>query len=103
MYAVIVEMRPGLFTVVLTIASAAAVAQGATDRRVSGVITAVDSASMTLAPICAKAPVTAKLGPNTKITVDGHAGRPADLRVTNNVKAELGLDDIWLAINVDNR
>ena len=96
-------MRPGLFAIVAAIATATAVAQGATDRRVSGVITAVDSASMTLAPICAKAPVTGKLGPNTRILVNGHAGRTNDLRVTNNVKAELGLDDIWLQVIVDTR
>ncbi len=96
-------MRPGLFAIVLALASATAVAEGATDRRVSGVITAVDSSSMTLAPICAKAPVTGKLGPDTRIFVNGHAGGRADLRVTNNVKAELGLDDIWLSVNVDTR
>jgi hypothetical protein len=35
--------------------------------------------------------------------VNGHAGRTNDLRVTNNVKAELGLDDIWLQVIVDTR
>jgi hypothetical protein len=98
-------MKPGKLTLAVTfaLASLTAVAQGATDRRVSGVITAVDAASMTLAPLCAKSAITGRLGPTTRITVNGHAGRPTDLRVTNNVKAELGLDDVWLTVSADNR
>lgn len=103
-------MKHGNLTLAITfsLAAGAAVApistaEGATDRRVSGVITAVDQSAMTLAPLCAKAAVTGKFGPSTRITVNGHAGRAADLRVTNNVKAELGLDDVWMTVSVDAR
>lgn len=96
-------MKSGKLAMMLTfaVATTAAVAQGATDKRVSGVITAVDAASMTLAPLCTKQVVTGRLAPTTRIVVGGHPGRPADLRVTNNVKAELGLDDAWLSVVVD--
>ena len=103
-------MKPGKLALAVTFAlaslalsSGSRVAEGATDRRVSGVITAVDAGSMTLAPLCAKSAITGRLGPTTRITMNGHAGRPADLRVTNNVKAELGLDDVWLTVSADNR
>jgi len=86
---------------IAALVSAASVAQGATDRRVSGVITAVDSASMTLAPICAKAPVTGKLDSHTRIVINGQSGRAQDLHVTNTAKAELGLDDVWVTVVVD--
>lgn len=79
-----------------------AVAEGATDRRVSGVITAVDNGSMTLAPICAKAPVTGKLNGQTRILINGQSARVQDLHVTHRVKAELGLDDAWVSITVSN-
>ena len=85
---------------VFAMAAASAVAQGSTDRRVSGVITAVDTASMTLAPICAKAAVSGKLDGKTRVLINGHQARPQDLHVTNKVKAELGLDDVWLSVAV---
>lgn len=98
-------MKAGKLAIGVTfvLATVTAVAEGATDRRVSGVITAVDQSTMTLAPLCAKSAVTGKLGPATRILVNGHAGRPADLRVTETVKAELGLDDVWMTVSVDTR
>jgi hypothetical protein len=88
---------------VMALVTLTAVAQGATDRRVSGVITAIDDHSMTLAPICAKSPVTGKIDGRTRILIDGRAGRPQDLHVTNTVKAELGLDDVWVSVLLDSR
>lgn len=96
-------MKKLAVTVTFALATLAAVAEGATDRRVSGVITAVDAGSMTLAPLCAKQAVTARFGPTTRILVHGHPARSTDLRVTNDVKAELGLDDVWLSVSVDGR
>jgi hypothetical protein len=55
---------------------------------------------MTLAPICSKSAVSGKLDAHTRILVNGHAARPQDLRVTNTVKAELGLDDVWMSVSV---
>jgi hypothetical protein len=93
----------GVFALVaLCFTAEATVAEGATDRRVSGVITAVDSGSMTLAPICAKAPVTGKLNGQTRILINGQSARVQDLHVTHRVKAELGLDDAWVSITVSN-
>ena len=44
-----------------------------------------------------------KLGAATKVTVDGHAATVADLRVTYDAKAELGLDDVWISVRADSQ
>jgi hypothetical protein len=77
-------------------------ADAATQRRYAGVITAVDSSSMTLAPVVGKQTITARIDPfRTKIVVNGHPGKAADLHVTHAAKAELCLDDVWLRVEVD--
>ncbi len=77
----------------------------ATQRRVRGVITAVDPASVTISPVQAhRQCVTGRIDPTrTRILVDGHPGRPSDLHITYTVRAELSLDDVWMTIRVDSR
>ena len=77
----------------------------ATQRRVRGVITAVDPASVTISPMQAhRQCVTGRIDPTrTRILLDGHPGRPSDLHITYTVRAELSLDDVWMTIRVDSR
>jgi hypothetical protein len=92
----------GAFSLAVASLVAAFGADAATQRRYSGVITAVDGSSMTLAPVAGKQTITARIDPvRTKIVVHGHAGKPADLQVTHAAKAELCLDDVWLRVEVD--
>ncbi len=72
----------------------------ATQRRIAGVITAVDANSVT---IQGKSAVTGRVGGNTRVVIDGRVARPSDLRVTENAKAELGLDDVWASIVVSTK
>jgi hypothetical protein len=73
----------------------------ATQRRVQGIITAVDAKSVTIAPPAGRATVTGRVDGTTKVTIDGKAAKVTDLHVTFAAKAELGLDDVWTAIAVD--
>jgi hypothetical protein len=88
------------FGVVVT---ASVAAYGTTQRRIRGIITAVDPANVTISPLQGHRPcITGRVDPTrTRIIVDGHPGRPADLRVTENARAELSLDDVWMTIRVD--
>jgi hypothetical protein len=72
----------------------------ATQRRIAGVITAVDASSVT---IQGKTAVTARVAGTTRVVIDGRVVRPADLRATMNAKAELGLDDVWASIVVSTK
>src|SRR5690349_10023931 len=66
-----------------------------TDRRVHGVITAVEPAKLTIAS--AQHSVSGKIDPaRTKVTINGHPARVADLKLTAHAKGELCLDDVWL-------
>jgi len=68
-----------------------------TQRRVQGVITSIDPATLTIAT--AQRAVTGKIDPaRTKVTINGRPGRVGDLRLTDRAKGELCLDDVWLAI-----
>jgi len=72
--------------------------QLSTDRRVHGVITAVEPAVLTIAT--SQRSVTGRIDPaRTKVTVRGKPGSLADLKVTAHAKAELCLDDVWLTID----
>lgn len=72
-------------------------AELATQRRVHGVITAVDGSTLTIAT--EKATVTGKLDASrTRVTVHGKPARAADLRLTAHAKAELCLDDVWVLV-----
>ena len=81
----------------------ASVAWGTTQRRIRGIITAVDPANVTISPLQGHRPcVTGRVDPTrTRIIVDGRPGRPADLKITENARAELALDDVWMTIRVD--
>lgn len=69
-----------------------------TDRRVHGVITAVEPAVLTIAT--SQRAVTGRIDPaRTKVTLHGKPARIADLKVTTHAKAELCLDDVWLTID----
>ena len=82
----------------------ATVSFAATQRRVSGVITQVDPAHMTIQPMHGKSMVLGKLDPKrTRVTVDGRAGSAADLKITFDAKAELGLDDVWISVRAESQ
>ncbi len=69
-----------------------------TQRRVHGVITSIDPASITIAS--SQRAVSGKIDPaRTKVTINGHAGTVADLKLTAHAKGELCLDDVWLVID----
>jgi len=72
----------------------------ATQRYIAGVITAVDARSVT---IHGKTAVTGRVSDATRVTIDGRAARPADLKITANAKAEIGLDDVWATIAVSTK
>lgn len=74
----------------------------ATQKRVQGIITAVDGANVTIAPLQSKRTVRARVdAAKTKVFIDGKPATLADLRVTHSAKADLGLDDVWAHIFVD--
>lgn len=70
----------------------------ATQRRVAGVITAVDPSALTIAST--QHTVTGRIDPaRTRVTVQGKPGSLNDLKLTAKAKGELCLDDVWLAID----
>jgi hypothetical protein len=70
----------------------------ATDRHVHGVITAVEPAAITIATT--QRAVSGRIDPaRTKVTINGHAAKPSDLKLTAHAKGELCLDDVWVAID----
>ena len=73
-------------------------AMAATQRRIAGIITAVEPQSLTIAPQRGTRPITGRLDARTAVTVDGHAAKVGDLKVTYDAKAELGLDDVWISV-----
>ena len=87
------------------VATASVAAYGTTQRRIRGIITAVDPVNVSISPLQGHRPcVTGRIDPTrTRIIVDGHPGRAADLKVTENARAELALDDVWMTIRVDSR
>lgn len=69
-----------------------------TERRVHGVITSVDPASMTIAS--AQHAVTGRIDPvRTKVTRNGKPAKASDLAPSTHAKGELCLDDVWLVID----
>ena len=75
----------------------------ATQRKVSGIITQVDPATMSIQPIHGKSAVSGKIGARTKVTIDGRAANATTLRVTYDAKAELGLDDVWISVRAESQ
>jgi hypothetical protein len=44
--------------------------------------------------------VSGKIDPRrTKVTVNGHPGKLADLKLSAHARAELCLDDVWVSID----
>jgi hypothetical protein len=78
-------------------------APAATQKAISGIITAVDPALLTIAPMQGhKQCVTGRIDPaRTHVFIDGHAARLADLKVTYAARAELALDDVWTTVRID--
>ncbi len=72
----------------------------ATCRKVAGVITQVDTSSMSIAPT-GKPTVSGRIDTRTHVTVDGQPGKVTDLQVTYTAKGSLCLDDVWTQITVD--
>jgi hypothetical protein len=69
-----------------------------TERRVHGVITSIDPANLTIAS--SQHAVTGKIDPaRTRVTVNGHPAKLADLKLTAHAKGDLCLDDVWLTID----
>jgi hypothetical protein len=69
-----------------------------TERHVHGVITAVDPAVVTITS--SQRTIAGKIDPvRTKVTLHGKPAKLADLQVTAHAKAELCLDDVWVAID----
>jgi hypothetical protein len=80
--------------------SAEAQTREATCRKVAGVITQVDTGSMSIAPT-GKPTVSGRIDSRTHVTIDGQPGKVTDLQVTYSAKGQLCLDDVWTQINVD--
>ncbi len=69
-----------------------------TERHVHGVITSIDPAVLTIAS--SQRTVVGKIDPvRTKVTIHGKPAKLADLKITAHAKAELCLDDVWVAID----
>jgi hypothetical protein len=77
----------------------AGTSDAATQRKVQGIITDVESASVTISPMQGRSTVTGQVdAKRTRIVLDGHAARVADLKVTYKAKGDLGLDDVWVTL-----
>jgi hypothetical protein len=72
-------------------------ARANTHRHVKGIITALDSAGMTIAPTEGGA-VSGKFA-RTRILLNGHPAAASDLRLTYSARAEIALDDSWVVVS----
>lgn len=95
----------GCCAVALAVAPALSVdaAPAATQKAISGIITAVDPSLLTIAPLQGhRKCITARVDPaRTHVFIDGHPARLADLRITYAARAELALDDVWTTVRID--
>lgn len=88
-----------LLSFLLLGASSESAEELATGRKVHGVITAVEPSQLTIAS--SKRAVTGKIDPSrTRVTVNGKPAKVTDIQLTAHAKAELCLEDVWLAIDV---
>ena len=87
----------------LGVSVTASVAYATTQRRIRGIITSVDPLNVTISPLQGHRPcITGRVDPiRTRVLVDGRPGRVTDLRITENARAELSLDEVWMTIRVD--
>lgn len=70
-----------------------------TERRVSGIITAIEPGVITICALDGKHTTTGRIDPaKTRVTVNGKGARPADLKVTFPARGAIGLDDVWLTV-----
>lgn len=77
---------------------AAAETELATQRKVHGVITAIDGTTLTIAT--EKATITGRLDASrTRVLKNGHPAKASDLQLTAHAKAELCLDDVWTLVD----
>ncbi len=84
---------------VVSVLLLATASDAATQRKVQGIITDVESASVTISPVQGRSTVTGQVdGKRTRIVLDGHPARVADLKVTYKAKGDLGLDDVWVTL-----
>lgn len=94
-------VRPSLALVAIALSAPGLLGSAeplSTERKVHGVITAIDPNTLTIRS--EKAAVTGKLDPaRTKVTINGKPGKISDLRLTAHARAELCLDDVWLAVD----
>ena len=75
-----------------------------TDRRVHGIITAIDSASVTICAIDGRHTITGRVdAARTKITVNGKGAAHGALRITFPARGEVGLDDVWLSVSAESK
>ncbi|CAN5559145.1 hypothetical protein BH09MYX1_BH09MYX1_14300 [soil metagenome] len=76
----------------------------ATQRAVSGIVTQVDPALLTISPIQGghKECITGRLDTTrTHVFIDGRPARAGDIKITQAVKGELALDDVWTVVRID--
>ncbi len=86
-------------TIIGAVLLVAGVSLAATQRRVNGIITAVEPKSLTIQPLHGKKTVSGRLDiEKTRILVDGQPAKTEDLKITYDAKAELGLDDVWVSV-----
>jgi hypothetical protein len=91
-----VALLGGTLVAALVVGTAA---DASTQRRVNGIITAVEAQSLTIQPHGKRNVATGRLDPaRTRVTVNGHPGKLSDLQITQGAKAELGLDDVWISV-----
>jgi hypothetical protein len=76
----------------------------ATQRSVAGIVTQVDPALLTISPIQGghKECITGRLDPaRTHVFIDGRPARPGDIKITQAVRGDLALDDVWTVVRID--
>jgi hypothetical protein len=75
-----------------------------TQRKVQGIITAVDGNSVTICPMQGRASFTGRVDTRrTVIAVDGKPASLAALSGTERAGADLGLDDVWVSIRASSK
>ena len=90
-------LAAAFFTLVV---AAAGTTSGATQKRVTGIITVVEPNDVTITTMQGNKIVSGRVdAARTKVILDGRPAHASDLRVTYTAKAELGLDDVWSAIS----
>ena len=71
-----------------------------TERHVHGMITSIEPAVVTITITSSQRTIIGKIDPvRTKVTIHGKPAKLADLKVTAHAKAELCLDEVWVAID----